>query len=169
MKITNVHILLKDRTLLVLGAAILSVVIFTVTSFIYAENIRDENEHLTAQLARIHAEGGNIMTLRAAVTSKEKKASVRSAGIVPTLEKTLKGLRLKATVIKPLGEKKVDEFTEENAELEIHEADLNSIVNLLYMIEASGAPMKIKNASIQTTFEDPDKFILKLTAARISR
>ncbi|GBE03695.1 MAG TPA: hypothetical protein ENH45_00475 [Nitrospirae bacterium] len=165
----TLNILFTDRTLLVLAAAILSVIIFTLTSFLYAGSIRDRNERLEVQLALILSESVDIIRLNKDVTSKEKKTAVRSAGIIPTLEQILKELGLKAMVIKPLGEKKVNEFTEENAELEIKEADLNHIVNMLYMIDTSRTPMKIKTALIKTTFEDPDKFILKLTVSRLSK
>ncbi|HDH34134.1 MAG TPA: hypothetical protein ENG88_01615, partial [Nitrospirae bacterium] len=148
----TLNILFTDRTLLVLAAAILSVIIFTLTSFLYAGSIRDRNERLEVQLALILSESVDIIRLNKDVTSKEKKTAVRSAGIIPTLEQILKELGLKAMVIKPLGEKKVNEFTEENAELEIKEADLNHIVNMLYMIDTSRTPMKIKTALIKTTF-----------------
>ena len=165
----TLNILFTDRTLLVLAAAILSVIIFTFTSFLYAGNIRAKNERVEAQLALILSESGNIIRLNKNIASKEKKAAMRSAGIIPTLEQILNGLGLKAMVIKPLGKKKVDEFTEENAELEIKEADLNRVVNMLYMIDTSRTPMKIKDISIKTAFEDPDKFILKLTVSRLSK
>jgi hypothetical protein len=51
----------------------------------------------------------------------------------------------------------------------MHNADLNSIVNLLYKIYISPVPMKIKSAAIKSTFEDPDKFIVKLTISLLSR
>jgi len=165
----TLNILFTDRILLVLAGAILSAVIFTFTSFLYAGSIRDRNEQLGTQLALMLSESGNIARLNRDVTSKEKKTAVRSAGIISTLEQILHGLGLKAMVIKPLGENKVDEFTEENAELEITGTDLNRVVNMLYMIDTSGTPMKIKDASIKTAFEDPDKFILKLTVSRLSK
>lgn len=165
----TLNILLKDRLLLILGAVILSAVIFTVTSFVYAEKTRAENRQLAAQFDRIHSESADILKLKEAVNSKERAAAAGSAGIVPTLENILKRLGLKASALKPLGKKKAGEFTEENAELEIKETGLNGIVNLLYMIDTSGAAMKIKSASIMTEFEDPDKFILKLTVARLSK
>ena len=167
MKKRTLNILFMDRALLILAAAILSIIIFTFTSFLYAGSIRSRNEQLASQLAIILSESNEIGRLNANVTSKEKKIAGRSAGIVPTLEQILKRLGLKAMVIKPLGKKKVDEFTEENAELEIKDADLNQAVNMLYMIDTSRTPMKIKDASIKTAFEDPDKFIIKLTVSRL--
>jgi hypothetical protein len=165
-----IKILFADRTLLVLAAAILTVIMFTVTSFVYTGSVRETNGRLEAQLTRLLAESGEIIRLNSEVSYKEKKAATkRSAGVVSTLEQLLKGLGLEAMVIKPLGKKTVDEFTEENAELEIKETDLNSVVNLLYQIDTASVPMKLKSASIKTTFEDPDKFILKLTVSRLSK
>ena len=165
-----VNILFSDKILLVLAAAILTVIIFSVASFVYTGGLRKNNVRLEAQLTRLLAEKGEIIRLNADVTFKEKKAATRrQAGIVSTLERIIKGLEIEAMVIKPLGVKKVDEFTEENAELEIEETDLNRAVNLLYQIDISSVPMKIKSASIKTTFEDPDKFILKLTVSRLSK
>ena len=166
----TIKILFWNRTLLVLAAAILTVIIFTVTSFVYTGNVREKNSRLEAQLSRLLAESGEIIRLNANVTSKEKKAATRKAGgVVSTLEQILKGLGLEAMAIKPLGKKKVDEFTEENAELEIKETDLNHAVHLLYQIDTASVPMKIKSTSIKTSFEDPDKFILKLTVSRLTK
>ncbi len=165
-----IKILFSDRALLFLAAAILMVSIFTVTSFVYTGNVRETNVRLEAQLTRLLAESGEIILLSAEVASKEKKAGTkRSVSIVSTLEEILNGLGLEAMVIKPLGKKRVGGFSEENAELEIKETDLNSAVNLLYQIDTASVPMKLKNASIKTAFEDPDKFILKLTVSRLSK
>ena len=165
-----IKILFLDKTLLILTAAILVVSIFTATSFLYTGSIRENNSRLETQLTDLLAEKGKIIVLNAAVTSKEKKASTRrQAGVVSTIEQILKGLGLEAMAIKPLGKKKVDEFTEENAEVEIKKTDLNHAVNLLYQIDTASVPMKIKSASIRTAFEDPDKFIIKLTVSRLSK
>jgi len=165
-----IKILFSDRDLLFLAAAILMVSIFTVTSFVYTGSVRETNVRLEAQLTRLLAESGEIIRLSAEVASKEKKTGTkRSVSVVSTLEQILNGLGLEAMVIKPLGKKTVDGFSEENAELEIKETDLNSAVNLLYQIDTASVPMKLKNASIKTAFEDPGKFILKLTVSRLSK
>ncbi len=165
-----IKMLSSDRTLIVLAAAILTVIIFTVTSFMYTGGLRERNSRLEAQLIRLLAESGEIIQLNADVTSKEKKARTRrQAGVVSTLEKILKGLGLEARTIRPLGKKKINGFTEETVELEIKETDLNRAVNLLYQIDTSSVPMKIKSSSIKTTFEDPDKFILRLTVSCLSK
>ncbi|HDN95266.1 MAG TPA: hypothetical protein ENG76_04230, partial [Nitrospirae bacterium] len=59
----TLNILFTDRTLLVLAAAILSVIIFTLTSFLYAGSIRDRNERLEVQLALILSESVDIIRL----------------------------------------------------------------------------------------------------------
>jgi hypothetical protein len=139
-------------------------------SFIYAGNIERKNNKLKTQLTDIQSLSNEVIQIKAIVESKEKKIGLRkSTGIVSTLEHILKSLELEAQVIKPLQKTNINEFTEENAELEMHNADLNSIVNLLYKIDISPVPMKIKSAAIKSTFEDPDKFIVKLTISLLSR
>jgi len=113
---------------------------------------------------------GNVNQIKAIVESKESKMGLKkTSGIVSALEQILKTHGLEAKVIKPTGKTKIDEFTEDNAELEIESTDLNSIVNLLYKIDVSPVPLKIKTASVRSTFEDPDKFTLKLTVSLMSR
>lgn len=162
--------LLFDKALMALSFMVLSAVTCTVISVIYAGNFEGKNRELKNQISELQALSGEVIQLKAVVESKENKISLtKSAGIVSTLEQILKTLNLEARVIKPLGTTKLAEFTEENAELEIQGTDLNSIVNLLYKIDISPAPLKIKNALVKTTFEDPEKFILKLTVSLMSR
>jgi hypothetical protein len=134
------------------------------------KNTEGKNNQLKTRFNEIESLTDEVIQIKTIVESKEKKIGLRkSGGIVSSLEQVLKKLGLAANVIKPLGNKKVSVFMEENAELEILNIDLNSIVNLLYKIENSPVPMKIKNASINTTFENPDKFILKLTISLLSK
>ena len=159
-----------DKTILILTAAAIAAAIITVMSFIYAGNIEKENNGLKSRLAEIQELSGEVIRIKSVVGSKEKKTGVkRSAGVVSTLEKILKGLGLEAQTIKPMGKTKVNGFSEENAELEIQNADLNSIVNLLYKIDISPVPMKIKSFAMKSTFEDPDKFFFKMTVSLMSK
>lgn len=163
-------ILFFDKAILVLSFAILLAVILTVMSVIYAENYESKNRQLKIRLSEIQSLSKDIVQIKAVVESRENKIGLKQAtGVVSTLENILKTLGLEAQVIKPLGKTKISEFTEDNAELEIQGADLNSIVNLLYKIDISPVPMKIKTAAIKTTFEDPDKFIFKLTISLMSK
>jgi len=61
------------------------------------------------------------------------------------------------------------EFTEEDAELEIEGINLNQIVNLLYRIENSPFPLKVKNTVMKTAFENQNVFILNITASLIDK
>lgn len=170
MKKLSGKILFHNKAILVLSFAITLAVILTVMSVIYAQNYESKNRRLKTSLSGIQSLSKDIVQIKAVVESKEKKIALKqSAGVVSTLENILKTLGLEAQVIKPLGKSKINEFTEDNAELEIQGADLNSIVNLLYIIDISPAPMKIKAAAIKTTFEDPDKFIFKLTISLMSK
>jgi hypothetical protein len=159
-----------DRTILILTTILVLTLVLAITSSMYARKIEEENRSLNIRFNEIRTLTGDAVKMRKLVESKEKKIGLRKTkGVVSTLEQVLNNLGLKAKVIKPLKKQKVNIFTEDNAELEIHDTDLNSIVNLLYKIENSPVPMKIKNASIRTTFENPDKFILKLTVSLLSK
>jgi len=163
-------ILLSDRKSLLLMLAVTLVTIFTVITSIYANSIDKKNNTLKAQLAEIQSLSGKLIRIRSIAKSKEKKIGLtKVTGVVSALEQILNSLGLEAKVIKPLEKKRIKEFIEEDAELEIQNIDLNSIVNLLYKIDNSPVPMKIKNAAIKATFENTDIFILKLTASLISR
>ena len=169
MNIKALNIFISDKKLLALAAAICSVVIFSAVCFFYTGGLREKNSRIESQLARLTAESNNIIRLKAAVSYKEKKARAKQSGAVSTLEQILKGIGIEARAIRPLGKKNINGFTEENTEVEIKGTSLNRAINLLYQIDTSSVPMKIKSASIQTAFEDPEKFILKLTVACISK
>ncbi len=159
-----------DKTLIGLLLAAVAALVFTITTSVYVKSLERKNGLLRARLTEIASLAGDADRIKTMVESKEKKIGLRKTkGVVSALEQTLKSLGLKASVIKPLEKNKVNVFTEDNAELEIRDTDLNSIVNLLYRIENSPLPMKIKSAEIKTTFEDPDKFILKLTVSLLSK
>ena len=170
MKTGARNILLYDKTILVLSFAILLALILTIMSVMYSRNLEGKNEQLRDRLSEMRSMSGDVLQIKAAVESKETKIGLKKAsGIVSALEQILSTHGLEAKVIKPLGKTKVDEFTEDSAELEIESTDLNSIVNLLYKIDISPVPLKIKTVSVRSTFEDPDKFILKLTVSLMSR
>jgi hypothetical protein len=139
-------------------------------SLIYKRNFEGKNEQLRNRLSEMQALSRDVIKIKAAVESKEVKIGLKkAAGIVSALEQILKTQGLEAKIIKPLGQTKIDEFSEDNAELEIEDTDLNGIVNLLYKIDISPVPLKLKAASVRSTFENPDKFILKLTVSLMSR
>jgi len=170
MKTRIRNILLYDKAILVLSFAILLTIILTVMSVMYARNFEGRNDQLRSQLAAMQSLSGNVSLIKAVVESKETKIGLKKAsGIVSALEQILKTHGLEAKVIKPTAKTKIDEYTEDNAEIEIESTDLNNIVNLLYKIDISPLPLKIKTASVRSTFEDPDKFTLKLTVSLMSR
>lgn len=170
MKLLLNKIILTDRYILIALTAVILAVIFLFITFISANNLERKNEKLKEQLTEMHVLNEELINIKDIVESKEKKIGLtKTSGVVSTLEQMLKNLGLSAKEIKPLEKKKVKEFTEEAAELEIEDIDLNKIVNLLYKIENSPVPLKIKSATIKTTFENPDKFILKLTTSLISK
>ena len=170
MKSLARNILLFDKTILVLSFAILSTIILTVILVIYAGAFDSKNRQLKTRLSEIQSLSKDAIQIKAVVESKENKIRrKKSVRVVSTLEQILKTLGLEAQVIKPLGKTKINEFSEENAELEIQDTDLNSVVNLLYKIDISPVPLKIKTVAVKSTFEDPDKFILNLTVSLMGK
>jgi hypothetical protein len=166
----SIKLIFMDRGILVLSSILILALFFTIASSIYVRKYESENNILKNRLDEIQEFAGDVIEIKNFVESKEKKIGLRkNSGVVSTLEQVLKNIGLKAKKLKPLNKKKVDVFTEDNAELEIENTDLNSIVNLLYKIENSRVPLKIKTAAINTMFENPDKFILKLTVSLLSK
>lgn len=163
-------ILFFDRVVSILSILSVLTLIFTVMTFVYTKGIEKTNSTLKSRIAELQSLQGELAGIKGVVESKEKKIGMtRAGGIVPTLEQTLGSLGMKAKVIKPMEKNKAKEYILEDAEIEIQDTDLNSIVNLFYRIDNSPAPMRIKNAVIKTAFDNPDKFILKMTVSLISR
>lgn len=163
-------ILLFDRSLLVLSLAIILTALFAIIISVYTGDLEKQNNILRSQLAGLQSLTEGLTGIKSAVELKEKKIGLTKAGgIVPALEQILKSVDMKAKAIRPLEKNKVKTYIEEDAELEIQGTDLNSIVNLLYKIDNSTVPLKVKNSAIRTTFEDPNKFNLKLTVSLLSR
>jgi hypothetical protein len=161
---------ISDRISLLLIISILAVTIFTITMSILVRDKEKKNISLKSQLTEINSLSEGLLQIKSIVRSKEKKISLtNSSGVVSTIEQTLKELGIEASVIKPLEKKHVKEFVEQDVELEIKDIDLNSIVNLIYRIENAPQPIKIKSTLIKTSFENPDRFMLKLTASLISK
>lgn len=164
------QILFFDRSLLVLSFAIILTALFTIISFVYTGNLEKQNTTLRSRVAELQSLTGGVTALKSTVDLKVKKIGLtKTGGIVPVLEQLLNSLGIKAKAIKPLEKNRVKDYMEEDAELEIQGTDLNSIVNLLYKIDNSPVPLKVKSSAIRTTFEDPNKFILKLTVSLLSR
>lgn len=170
MKLVSAKQIILDKKLLTLSFLIAATLIVIITIFIFTGNYAAENTFLKKQISNIQELAGSVINLKSTVNAKEKKIrSGKSRGAVSTLEKVLDKLGLKAAAIIPMDKKKVNSFMEEKADLEIQDTDLNSIVNLLYKIENSPVPMKINTALIKTTFEDPDKFFLKMSVSLLSK
>jgi hypothetical protein len=170
MKLAGAKQIILDKKLLTLSFFIAAALLVTITIFIFTGNYAAENTSLKEQISNIQELAGSVMNLKKSVDAKEKKIrSGKSRGAVSAMENILGGLGLTAAAIKPLDKKKISKFMEEKADLEIQDTDLNSIVNLLYKIENSPVPMKINTAAIKTSFEDPDKFVLKMSVSLLSK
>jgi len=159
-----------DKTISMLTVLSLISIITIIVTSIYANETNSRNKVLRGQLSEITSLASGVVDINNFVKSKEKKIGLlKSKGVVSTMQQSLNALGLKAKTIKPLDKKKVLEYLEENAELELEGVNLNHIVNLLYKIETSPIPIKIKSTSMKTSFEDPDKFTLKIMLALITR
>ncbi len=170
MKFSTGKIIFSDRSTLMIAAAVIAVAVFTLTIYISIKNFERKNKTLTGQLNEMQMLQKDLIHIKNIVDSKEKKIGLtKVTGVVPALQQLLDSLGLKAKVIKPLDKKKIKEFTEEDAELQIEGLDLNAIVNLLYRIENSPVSLKVKNAVIKTTFENQNVFVLSITASLIGR
>jgi len=163
-------ILFFDRSLLVLSIAIIVIALTVIILSLYTGTLEKQNTTLRSRVAELRSLTGGVTALKSAVESKVRKIGLtKTGGVVPVLEQLLNSLGIKAKAIKPLEKNKVKDYIEEDAELEIQGTDLNTIVNLLYKIDNSPVPLKVKTSAIRTTFEDPDKFILKLTVSLLSK
>ncbi len=161
---------LKDKYIITIVSAVALVTIFTLITFNYLHRFEKEKKTLNTQLREVQELRMKLLKIKDVVESREKKIGLtKVAGAVPALEQMLNSIGIKAKTIKTLKKKRIKEFTEEDAEVEIDGLDLNKIVNILYKIEHSPVPIKVKRVNIKTTFEDPNVFILTFTASLISK
>ncbi|MBC8412371.1 hypothetical protein H8E50_01705 [bacterium] len=169
MKTILNKILFFDKPLLFIAALSIILLVISVRSSLIAAETVHKSEDLRSQYTVISSLSEEVIALKKFVTSQEGKLkTVKGSAVVSTLENILNELGLKADSIKPMQKKKIDQHFENDAEIEIESIDLNSIINLLYLIKNSRAPMKIKNSLIKTSFENPDKLILNLTVSLLS-
>jgi hypothetical protein len=163
-------IILSDRFILSTAIIAVLLLIFTITILVSSNDTEQKNKVLRAQLAEMESLRDDLVNTKDIVESKEKKIGLTEVtGVVSALEGILNSLGVEAKVIKPLEKNIKGEFSEEDAELTIEDIDLNRLVNFLYFIENSPMPLKIKDVDIKSTFENPDKFILHLTASLIDK
>jgi hypothetical protein len=159
-----------DKATTVITLAIIACLILAISTFIHSAHVREEIETLKSSISGIQSKSPELIRIKSIVDLREKKMERnKSRGIIAILEQTMKDLNLHANALKPMEKKKVIDLFENNAELIIESIDLNSIVNLLYRIENSTEPLKIKKASIKTTFENTDKFRLELILSLMSK
>ena len=170
MKVLIRKAFLADRVLQVMILGIFLCIIVIFTTVMYGRQMDREVESISASLTEMQSLSSTMVDLKNHVSSKEKRLGLtKTAGPVSALEKILETLLMKASELKPLEKRKLTDFFEEDARLEITDIDLNQIVNLLYRIEQNPAPLKIKSAQLLTGFEDPSKFTLTLTVSLISK
>jgi hypothetical protein len=170
MKTLIKRLLFTDRFITVTVAASILIAVLIFIFFISAGNIVGRNDTLKKQMGQMQGLSDELAHINNAVRSRERKIGLTKINsVVSALEQSLKSLDIKAKVIKPLGKKRVKEYTVEEAELQIENISLNKIVNLLYKIENSPVPIRINESAIKSTFENPDNFFISLSAALISK
>ncbi|MBI4654087.1 MAG: hypothetical protein HY752_03740 [Nitrospirae bacterium] len=170
MKNTSWNIISSDKPTLI--AMIISVIllILILTLLTYINVFERKNNTLKIQLNEMRLLKDELLNVKNIVETQEKKIDITKVNsVVSAIEQTLQDIGIKATAIKPLEKKKMEGFHQEDAELTVENIDLNKIVNLLYKIENSPLPIKIKNVALRTTFENPNMFILNITASLISK
>lgn len=159
-----------DRTTLVIIALFIITAISAITVSIYTKKEERTNTELNAQLAEMQSAKDKFIKLKQTIDIKERKMGLtKTDGVISTLEQNLNALGIKASTIRQLAKNNIEGYIVEDAELEIRGIDLNAIVNLLYRIENSPFPLRIKGAFIKTTFDNPDRFIMRLTISFISK
>ncbi len=162
--------LLSNKWPLLLISLIVLALAYIVTISAYNGSANNKNSTLTLQLEEINSLSGGLIKIKHLVETREKKLnSGRNKGVVTILDEILDSLKLQAGKLKPSDKKRVNDYTEENAELEINRLDLNEVVNLLHRIESSPSPMKVKSVNIQPVFDNNDLFIINLTVSLLSR
>ena len=160
----------SDRYTLGIVLLIISSGIFVIVALNQIHLLEREKRVLDAQLREIQELRKSLTEVKGVVETMERRIGLTEVrGVVSALEQMLGSLGIKAKSIKTLGENRVNGFIEEDAEVEIEGLDLNKVVNILYRIEHSPAPLKLKGLKIRTTFEDPNMFILNFKASLISR
>jgi len=161
-------IILSDRVFVLILVFFIITGVFTTIVFINLERETVLKKRLDSQIKEMQLLDEKFTKLKETIEFSEKKVGlVRVDGVVSALEQILKSIGLRANAIRPLNKEDIEGYILEDAEIEIKDTDLNSIVNLLYKIENSRFPLRIKETSLKTTFENSDRFILKITVSLI--
>lgn len=169
MKKDYTNLILSNKRSVFLLIAVIAAFIYIIAVSAHISSLNKKSTTIKTQLGELNSLSTGIIDIRQLVEDKERKiASADTQGIVATLDEILTSLNMKAEKLKPADKKRIDEYVEENAELEIKNIDLNGIVNLLYRIDSSPEPMKVKSINMKTSFENKDIFILNLTVSLLS-
>lgn len=160
----------SDRLSLVLIAAIIIAGTSVVVISVMTDNIVKRNHILKRQLEEINALSFDFHQLRSIVDQQEKKVGLTNeSGVVAVIERILANLGIEASVIQPLAKRTTGEFLEQDVEVELQGVNLNSIVNILYRLENGPQALKMKNALMKASFENPDIFTLRITVSLVGK
>ena len=159
-----------DRQTIVMLILSLAGIFIIVTLTVMTKGQQVTNNALEKQIGQIKSLGSKASEAVGFVRDMEKKiAAHRSRGVVSEISDILESIDIKASMIKPLARKKTNGFIEERAEVEVEKIDLNAIVNLLYRLRSSPAPIIIRGMKMRADFEEQEKFTLNLTISLPSK
>jgi|Deesub1362A_J573_1020465.scaffolds.fasta_scaffold11759_2 hypothetical protein len=170
MKSGSILIQSIDRIAIILGILILINIGTIVFLYISTERLTRINIQNAQRLHEMQKLSQKAMSIKMAVQSMERQIKTKgTSGIVKEIEEVLESIGRRAKTIRPLEEEKRGEFIEKSAFVRMDKVDLNEIVNILYVLENSPVAFRIKDMTMKTTFEDPEKFILELTVGMITK
>jgi|GEM_PF-1795138 hypothetical protein len=162
------RLVLSDRlSMLIIVVFILTATFASITSITLRKE-RTINQRLRSQIRELNLLNERFNSIKGYIESKEKRIGlVKTQGVVSAIEHILNSLGMKAKAIRPIKEERLGGYILEDAEVEIQDTDLNAIVNLLYKVENSRFPLRIKETLMKTAFEDPERFTLRITVSLI--
>jgi len=127
-----------------------------------------------AELERFGTLAGEYLEKKAAIDMAARKARAAidpSGSAITEIERM--GERVGAsgliTSIKPLEERQAGGYAEKELEVRIEKIGLNSLVNLLYLIENSNSLLVVREFSMKSRFEDPNLLDIRLRISHLTR
>jgi len=165
----NILSITYNITTLIIILLLILTVISSIALSIYARKESKTNTELNSQLREMQSMKDRFIKLKEMIDLRERKIRhTKGEGVISILEQTISSIGLKPDEIRQINKNNIDGYSLEDVEFEIRGINLNEIVNLLYKIENSPFPLRIKGMFIKTAFDNPDRFTLKLTVSLIS-
>jgi len=154
------------KTLMVLGAAVVSVLMF-LGSLVWsgsASSRLSEVEKAYVEMSRV---GGELRGLRTRVDSLERKAGAAGdKGLLTFVEQIAESIGVKEKLV---SQKSIPSSSprEEKAELSFEKLSLNELGNLLYRIEAQPVLLLVSRVVMAPSFDEPNLIMLDMTVSLV--